>query len=151
MNHQQLSLGGQISVLYRYQQNYISKKLEPHNIGSGQYVFLLVLYRKNGISQEELSAYLKIDKATTAKAIKKLMDDGYICRYINSNDKRAYQVFLTEKALAIQPIVQEAIQSWQKLIISGLTEEETLLVEQLLQKMAQNALHIKEHQEESQK
>ena len=149
MNDNQSSIGRQISILYRYGQSYISKKLETYNIGSGQYIFLSALYRNDGISQEELSAYLKIDKATTAKAVKKLIKDGYIRRDIDTSDKRAYKVFLTAKAIAVIPIVQEAAKNWENKVSSGLTEEEKRLIEELLHQMAQNACQIKVNLEES--
>ena len=46
----------------RYRQNYLSKRLDPFNIGSGQYFFLLVLSKNNGNSQEGLSDFLKMIK-----------------------------------------------------------------------------------------
>lgn len=135
------SIGRWISILYRYGQSYLSRKLESYNIGSGQYIFLLILYRNDGISQEELSAHLKIDKATTAKALKKLVTEGYIKREIDSFDKRAYKVFLTPKALAIKPIVHEVMLSWENSLTCDLAEDEIILLRRLLEKMAQNACH----------
>ena len=143
MNDHQSSIGRQISILHRYGQSYISKKLETYNIGSGQYIFLLALYRNDGISQEELSTYLKIDKATTAKAVKKLITAGYIRRDIDVSDKRAYKVFMTAKAMDVIPVVQEVIKSWENTVSGGLTEEEKRLTEELLHKMAQNAYQFR--------
>jgi DNA-binding MarR family transcriptional regulator len=140
-----------ISILYRYGQSYITKRLGALNIGSGQYVFLMALYRKGGISQEELSSYLKIDKGTTAKAIRKLEDEGYLVRNIDLRDKRAYRIFLTPKALNVIPTIQGATKDWENIITSGLSEEESLWVERILQKMAQNAYYIKMENEETEK
>lgn len=67
------SVGRYISILYRQAQAYISSQMKQYNIGSGQYSFLLVLYRNDGISQEELSDQLMIDKGTTARAIDKFL------------------------------------------------------------------------------
>lgn len=138
------SIGRWISILYRYRQNYLSKRLEPFNIGSGQYLFLLVLSKNNGISQEGLSNYLKIDKATTAKAIKKLAKDGYVTRAVDTTDKRAYQVYLTQKGWELLPLIEKYIYDWEKLVTVGFTENESQLLEVLLEKMAQNACQIKE-------
>lgn len=148
MNDNQSSIGRQISILYRYGQSYISKKLEAYNIGSGQYIFLAALHRKDGISQEELSASLKIDKATTAKAVKKLIESGYIRRDIDSSDKRAYKVFLTAKAMAVIPAVQKAVKEWENMVCSGLADKEKRLIEELLHKMAQNVCQIKLNHED---
>jgi DNA-binding MarR family transcriptional regulator len=143
VNHNQSSFGRQISILHRYCQSFLSKRLETYNIGSGQYIYLLALYRNDGLNQEELSAYLKIDKATTAKAIKKLIEAGYIRRVKDSSDKRAYKVFLTAKAMAVIPVIQEAVKRWENGIGSGLTAEERRLIEELLHKMALNACQLK--------
>ena len=138
------SIGRWISILYRYRQNYLSKRLEPFNIGSGQYFFLLVLSKNNGISQEGLSNYLKIDKATTAKAIKKLEEEGYVTRAVDNTDKRAYQVYLTQKGWELLPLIEKYINDWERLVTVGFAENERQLLERLLEKMAQNACRIKE-------
>ena len=41
-------------------------------------MFLLELYKKDGKNQEELSEKLNIDKGTTARAIKKLEEEGFL-------------------------------------------------------------------------
>lgn len=148
MRDNEHSIGRWISILYRYGQGHIGKKLEKYNIGSGQYIFLLALYRKDGISQEEISAHLKIDKATTAKAIKRLEEEGYILRETDIDDKRAYKVYLTEKALDIKPFVQAVIADWNNILASGLSEDEKENVLRLLKKMAENAFeHIEKDME----
>jgi DNA-binding MarR family transcriptional regulator len=147
LNSVEHSIERWISILYRYGQSYVSKKLRPHNIRSGQFVILLALFRNSGISQEELSGYLKLDKGSIARSIKKLEDEAYIERRVDLDDKRAHKVFLTQKALDIIPIVRESIQSWEDLILSDLSDSERQLVEQLLYNMARKAYGIKERAE----
>lgn len=136
------SINRWISVLYRYGQININKQLEPYNIGSGQYIFLLSLYRKDGISQEEISDELKIDKATTAKAIKRLEKEGYIKRDIDLKDKRAYKVYLTQKALDVKPTVYNVLKNWSTILSKNFTEDEKNMVLNLLEKMAENAFRF---------
>lgn len=143
MKHCEHSIGRLISILYRYGQCHIGKKLDPLNIGCGQYVFLMTLFQNDGISQEELSGFLEIDKATTAKAIKKLEDEGYVTRSIDTSDKRAYKVFITKKALGIIPIIQETIKNWENILTFGLSTDEKEMFEQVLNKMAKNACRCK--------
>jgi DNA-binding MarR family transcriptional regulator len=137
-------LGRWISILYRYRQNFLNRRLESYRIGCGQHMFLLALARNDGINQEELSDYMKMDKATTAKAIKKLEEEGYVNRDVNAADKRAYQVFLTLKAREVIPVIQSAVREWEMLIAGGLSEYEAVQVEQILRKMADNACQIKD-------
>lgn len=133
------SLGKWISILYRYGQAFIGKKLDKFNIGRGQYIFLLSLYKKDGISQEEISLHLKIDKATTAKALKKLEDEGYIRREQDNDDKRAYKVYLNQKAIEIKPFLLETVNEWSNILSAGLTESEKADALRLFDKMAENA------------
>jgi DNA-binding MarR family transcriptional regulator len=132
-----------ISMLYRHGQSYMSKRLGYLNIGSGQYIFLTTLFKKAGISQEELSNELKIDKATTAKAIKKLEDEGYVVREIDSKDKRAYKLSLSPKGLEAIPLIQDAANDWEKIITSGLSEKEYQWAEEILSVMAKNSCQLK--------
>lgn len=106
-------------------------------------MFLLALANNDRISQEELSDYLKIDKATTAKAIRKLEYEGYVARAVDSTDKRAYQVFLTAKGYEVLPIIKAAVKEWERFITADLSESEGAVVEEILGKMARNAWQCK--------
>ncbi|NCA80145.1 MAG: MarR family transcriptional regulator [Sphingobacteriia bacterium] len=147
MQSEEFSFGRCISILYRFGQGYVGKKLEEYNIGSGQYPLLLTLSRHNGISQEELAGYLKIDKGSIAKSVKKLEDDAYIKKSIDCDDKRAYKVFLTQKALDIMPLVEKAIKDWEGIIVSDLSDNEKQVMEQLLCKMASKSCHTRVNNE----
>ncbi|WZL73524.1 MarR family transcriptional regulator [Clostridiaceae bacterium 35-E11] len=133
------SIGKWISIIYRYGQSYIEKRLQPYNIGSGQYIFLLILLRKDGISQEALSNNLNIDKGTTARAIQKLEKEGYVVRRVDTNDRRAYKIYVTDKAQQIKPILYKVLSEWTKILGTDLTEEETTIVLSILKRMAKNA------------
>jgi DNA-binding MarR family transcriptional regulator len=117
----------------------MSKQLESYKIGSGQYIFLIALYKKDGISQEEISNYLKIDKATTAKSIRRLEKEGYVKRDIDSKDKRAYKVYLTQKAFDIKLIICNVLKKWSAVLSEGLSENEKGVVLDLLSRMSKNA------------
>lgn len=117
----------------------MGKNIESYNIGSGQYIFLIALYKKEGISQEQISEHLKVDKATTARAIKRLEKEGYIRRAIDENDKRAYKIYLTQKALNIKSELYGVIRKWENMLSSGLSESEKEIFLKMLKTMAENA------------
>lgn len=137
------SIGRWVSILYRYRQSYINRKLESYNIGSGQYIILMCLYKNDGARQEELAEYLKIDKGSIAKSVKKLEDEGYIERLVDPEDKRAYKLYLTQKAQVIIPVALEAIKSWEDAMTSDLSEDEVEIIDEKLKKMAEKAFEIK--------
>ena len=59
-------------------QVYIAGKLKDFKIGNGQHPLLMLLYNKESLNQEEISKLLNIDKAATAKAVAKLLKEGYV-------------------------------------------------------------------------
>jgi DNA-binding MarR family transcriptional regulator len=145
MNHQK-SVGRLISCIHRYGKITISNKLESYHLGSGQFHFLMALYQKDGIHQEHLAEILRIDKGTCARAIKRLEEEGYIRRVIDSKDKRAYQIFLTEKAQQMRPVIRRILREWTRTLLTGFSEEEKTLVFTFLEQIAENATAEKEHE-----
>lgn len=142
MNESKNSIARWISLLHRYGHIYVGRKLKKYNISKGQYIFLNALYKKDGIRQEQLSDYLKIDKGTTAKAIKRLEDDEYIFRKVDAKDKRAYNVFLTEKAIKVKPMVRKAMMDWTDILFKGFSEHDKEISIALLERMGKNATNF---------
>ena len=140
MEERPRSVGRYVSILYRQAQCYITHELAPYKIGRGQYIFLHVLYGKDGISQEELAHILKIDKGTTARAVEKLEKNGYIRREKNAEDKRAYDVYLTDKAKTFKPIFYKKLRSWTERVLKDFSSEEKDFIFSFLEKMVENAV-----------
>lgn len=132
------NIGKYISQLYRRGGIFMSKGMEKHNIGQGQFMFLLELYIEDGRNQEELSKVLKIDKGTTARAIKKLEEEGYLIREKDYKDKRSNKVFLTQKGIDIKDDIFLVLHEWESIINSSLDEEERVLMTKLLKKVCSN-------------
>lgn len=139
-------LGKWISILYRIEQNFFDKQYKAYGLDGGRYAYLLCLFRQEGITQEAISKYVNVDKATTARAINKLEAMGYVYRVAEPADKRAYRVFLTEKARLLEPAMRKVLQEWAELITTdlSLTEKETVYT--LMQQMAERAVVVKEQQ-----
>ncbi|RUT57205.1 MarR family transcriptional regulator [Clostridium botulinum] len=125
-------------MIYRASQGYLDDALRKYELSSGTYPFILALYDNEGISQNALSEYVKVDKALSARAIKRLIELGYVEKIINSKDARAYKLYLTEKAKVVVPEVRKSLDGWLNIITNGLTEEEKETAECLLQDMYMN-------------
>lgn len=123
------------SVLHRLSVSYIYHGLKELKIGSGQILFLLELYYDDGVSQEELSSYLNIDGANTARAIKKLEQEGYIVREKDPQDRRAYKIYLTDQAIKIKPKIFELISNWEATLTQDLTRREQVDFARLLKRV----------------
>lgn len=143
-------IGRWISFLYRYNQIFMDEQLKKFNIGSGQFIFFIILLTHDGMSQESLANILNIDKGTTAVAMKKLESEGYIVRKKDKKDKRSYRIFVTEKALGIQDEFKNILSEWTELLTKGFTSEEKQTASDLLMRMNNNACEAlkakKEHE-----
>ena len=131
-------IGKYISLLHRKGSIFINRELSNYGIGSGQFMFLLELYIKDGRNQEELSERLKIDKGTTARALKKLEEQGFITRLKDECDKRSNKIYLTQKAKDVQENVYDILDEWNKKLRESLSKEEEDIVEKLLMKVCNN-------------
>ena len=131
-------IGRYISQLYRKGSTFINKGVSKYGIGSGQFMFLLELYIKDGKNQEEISEILKIDKGTTARALKKLEQQGFVTRIKDVNDKRANKIYLNNKAKEVEDGVLDVLIDWNKQITKTLTKEEEDVLKNLLEKVCDN-------------
>ena len=114
INGKREPIGRYISQIYRKGNSFISKEISKFGIGSGQIMFLMQLYKKDGISQEELAENLHIDKGTTCRAIKKLEEESFLIRVKDENDKRAYKLYLTEKSKDMEDNIKGILYEWEK-------------------------------------
>ena len=132
-------VGKHISYLHRYARRYYNKELEPYGFGGAQLRLLMPLYKMDGISQEKLAQTIKLDKTTIARTIKKLIDNGYVCRQRDENDRRSYRVFLTEKGRAIEPEMMKIFLSWEENLLSKFDDEEREYALKIVEIMHENA------------
>lgn len=132
------SHGKYVSAIYRHMQILIAAELAPFRIGSGQYIFLMLIASKGRTTQKALSEELLIDKTTTAKAIAKLEAEGYVSREPDPADHRYHLLQLTEAGKSIVPGVQEALNRVKDKTRQGISDEEYALLLVLLKKVLHN-------------
>jgi len=136
---QEKSVGKLISCIHRYTHIHMHKKMETYGIGSGQLFFLTRLYRHEGINQETLAEILSVDKATCARAIKKLEEQGFVIRKRDETDKRSYQILLTDKAKKLKPQIKQTLQEWTRNLLKGFTKKEQQQLFNYLERIEHNA------------
>lgn len=117
------SIGRLVSILHRQSQIFINHALKDFKITSSEHAFLFYLYHNDGITQEDLSSYLYIDKSATARAIKSLELKDYVTRNKDLEDKRVNRVYLTDKAKKNIPIIKERVLQWSQFLTEDLDEK----------------------------
>ena len=143
--HTSESLGKWISIVYRYAHTFFDKKLAHANVSSGLVPFIYHIFRSDGLSQDELSEKIGIDKTTTARAIKTLVNLDYVSRNHDTADKRIYRLYLTAKGRALIPEIKEVMAEWTSVISHGLSQKDRSQLQKTLSRMAENAKRFKEN------
>lgn len=138
------SFGKWISIIHRNLCAYMNQSLPGSDIGYGPKRFLIEIALFPGLTQEEVSERLLMDKTTTARAVKELEKKGYITRKRDPEDKRCRRLWPTEQGKVFAPKVIEARKKAQETLAQGFTEEERERLAILLQNLAQNASHLRQ-------
>ncbi len=139
-----ISFGRLISTIYQQINIYVDAELKEYRIGTGQISFISFLQNEDGINQETLTRKFGVNKATTARAIAKLVKEGYVIRKRDETDNRAYKLYLTKKGRGVGPKLKSVLQQLTEILSVGLTEDEKASVIRLLEKMYQNILAVNE-------
>ena len=117
----------------------IKKKNRELSLQKGQFIFLTRICENKGINFIELSKILTVDKSTTTKAVKKLIEAGYINKEQDEKDKREYKLYPTKKALEVYDLIITEENRNIDICMEGLKKKEREVVENLLEKMSENA------------
>lgn len=134
------SISRYINYLHREGVSTLCNAYKLYNIGAGQYQFLVYLFMKDGITHEELTHKIGVDKATTTRALNKLEEQGYITRKCATQDKRKYYIYLTEYALSHKKAILQIAKDWESQLVQELSEQELEQLYELLRKMTKNSL-----------
>jgi len=136
-------LGKYLSRIHRYSRALMDKRLKHLGIGGGQFGFMMTLYRKDGVSQTELSDQLKLDKTTITRSIRPLLDNGYIVRERDPEDRREYRILLTQKGQSIRDELIEIRRELESELLEGFSQDERDDLMGLMRRMTENATRIK--------
>lgn len=138
------SMGKLLSVIHRNLRSYLDFELAEMDIGHGPRCFLVEITLHEGLSQEELSRCLLMDKTTTARAVKRLEDLGYVVRTRDPVDSRQNHLYPTKKALEYFPVILQAGEKAKAALVEGFTDGEKAQLLAFLDRVADNALQLRQ-------
>ncbi len=136
-----IPLGIFASIIHRARMMYLNNELKSLNVTSSQFIYLIKLYRNEGQTQEDLANHLFVDKGTVARAVKKLEDNGFICRRTDPENRRRYLLYLTQDGKALMPDIINIIKDWENSINEGLSNAEKERINELLKKLTMKSLN----------
>lgn len=98
------NLGGLLGKSSRLLANQFNNDLAKHGLTIAQWTLLAVLWDEDHRSQKALQKELLKDKATVNSLINYLINNGFITKSKDENDKRSFIVSLTSKGKEIQSL-----------------------------------------------
>ena len=81
-------------------------------------------YDADGCTQEDFIKHIEIDRSNIGRSLKKLESLGYIRREKNTEDLRAFRVFLTEKGRSIKDQILQIRSNIRKTFSIDMTAKE---------------------------
>lgn len=127
---------------------YREKMLEPIGVTPRLGMYLREIGAAPGISQEQLTQRIGINKSNVARQVAALEEEGYIQRQSCGKDKRVLRLYPTEKALFLLPRINQVMDAWEQLLVADLAEADQQALETMLLRLRDSALSAAKEGEE---
>ena len=129
----------QISITYRCAMRFRERELADAGLAGCQTPYLTALYRRPGISQEEMARTLNVNKSSVTRQLSILEEKGYIRREPAPADKRLSLVYPTEKAMQVKEAIFHCYHAWSRYLTQDFTDEEQAMLSSLMARIAVRA------------
>lgn len=96
---------------------------------------LVCLYEQDKMTMKDIADKIHRTRPTVTVLVDKLEKLGYIKREISQEDSRYTYITLTKKGQDFKPIFEKISEDLNNLLYKNLTEEESNILENLLQKV----------------
>ncbi len=134
-----VAVGRRINLLFRLSMMHIRNEMKKLGFGAGDYAFLILLFVKDGLSQDEITRQMRVDKSYTARALAKLEAAGMVERRPDPEEYRVKRVFLGQKARAIETDFFEILKGWHDTLVEGIDPDRLKQVLEDVDHMIENA------------
>jgi DNA-binding MarR family transcriptional regulator len=81
---------------------------------------LIPLYEEDGLRQGELARRARLSKQAMTTMARALERDGLVERRVDSDDRRATRLFLTERARQLRPVAEQVLGELEALVGAAL-------------------------------
>ena len=129
------SLGFLLAKAYQRACLLFKEQFEGYDLTPQQFGLLGFLWRQDGLTQAELSAKSQIDRTTMGGLIDRLEKEGLVVRRAHPEDRRAYQICLTELGKGLESGMVPLAVKAQANFITKLDPQEVETLKSLLEKI----------------
>ena len=133
-----------INLVSRCQGSYLTERLKNTGLSSCYHGYVLTICRNPGISQEELSRSLCVNKSNVARTLAQMEEKGFVERRSSAQDKRVLEVYPTDLLLERLPLVRQLARDWNDYLTDGISEEEMTVFQQVLDRIVSRAVEYEQ-------
>lgn len=108
-----------LSVADRFTKSYMDERLAPLGINSSQHMYLLKVCDHPGISQDSLLNTVYVHPSNVVRMVAALEKKGFLTRTPCQQDKRTWQLYPTERALAIAEQIRAICAETEAVLLEG--------------------------------
>ncbi|MGD0851590.1 MarR family winged helix-turn-helix transcriptional regulator [Bradyrhizobium sp.] len=105
-----------------------------HDLTPVQYAALTTIRSHPKIDQATLAGLIAYDRTTITGVVDRLAQKGLLARHANSRDRRVRELQITDKGRRILDSIEPAVEAAQRIMLRGLTADETDELLRLLRK-----------------
>jgi len=134
-----------VSVTARCSGEYRNERFKELGLCGFQYTYITHLCRHPGVSQEELSHIIHVNKSNVTRQLTALEEKGFVERRTSAADKRVTEVYPTQKAYDALPLIHEVLHDWNNYLTEGFTEEERQTLSDLMARVSERAVEYIEN------
>jgi DNA-binding MarR family transcriptional regulator len=136
------SLGFLISDVSRLMRRRFDERAREVGATRAQWRTLTTLSRNEGLNQGALADLLEVEPITLCRMIDRLEESGLVERRRDPADRRAWQLFLTDKSKPILDDLRRMADDLFVHVLSGLDDSERRALGKSLERMRSNLLNM---------
>lgn len=110
----------------------LSRRLADKDVSFGQWVFLRILWKQEGLTQRELSERANLTEPTVHTALSKMEQQGIVIRRMQDGNKRKQHVYLTEKGRSLRAELEPMAIEANEAALRGLDDAQTEMLRKTL-------------------
>jgi DNA-binding MarR family transcriptional regulator len=131
-------LGFLIADVSRMMRREFDERVRGIGVTRPQWRVLTLLARHGGVNQGQVADLLEVEPITLSRMVDRLQEAGLVERRADPRDRRAWQLFLTDKATPILSQIRERADELMVELLEGVNANEQAVLSKALSKIHQN-------------
>ena len=137
-----------LGIADRYSKMYLDRVLAPLGINSSQHMYITIICRNPGITQEQFTEMTHLNPSNITRALNALIQAGFLKKETSREDKRRNCLYPTQKAYAPNKIILDTLEHIEDALLEGYPKAERAHFEEMVNAAALRAIALNHNEGE---